>query len=88
MEKDEVKLTIDQVPPAVKATILKESGGAALDNIMKESEDGKTVYTAEFMVGKDKYEASIAADGTLIEKKMDQDKKEDGDDKEQEHEGK
>ena len=87
MEKDEVKLTIDQVPPAVKATILKESGGAAVDEIAKESEDGKTVYTAEFMVGKDKYEASIAADGTLLKKKLENDKKDD-DDKENEHEHK
>jgi hypothetical protein len=82
LDEQEIKLSVDQLPPAVKATLVEESRGAKLDEITKETEDGKTVYSADFMAGKNKYEATVAADGTLLKKELDNDEK---DEDEKEH---
>jgi hypothetical protein len=82
-EKDQ-ELTIDQLPAAVKATLLKAANGAALSDIEKETEDGKVVYTAE-IPGADKgtvIEFTVAENGDLIKQeaeKAGEDDKEDGD---------
>lgn len=75
-EKDKAKteLTIDQVPAAVKATVTKEAGkDGKIGDIEKKTKDGKTVYEAELTLGDKKYELTIAQDGKLISKKLDQD---------------
>ena len=46
---DEEPVTLDQVPAAVKATILKEAAGAKITEIERETKDGKTVYEAEYL---------------------------------------
>ena len=45
--KTEEKVTMDQVPAAVKATILKEAGDNKITEIEKETKNGKVVYEAE-----------------------------------------
>ncbi len=62
----EVKVTLDQVPAAVKATIEKEGQGAKVEEIEKETEDGKTVYSVEFLKGKEKSEIEVAEDGKVL----------------------
>ncbi len=47
--KSETHLTMDQLPAAVKATIEKESKGATVGEIEKETEGGKTFYEAEIV---------------------------------------
>ena len=73
-EKDEgpeVKVTMDQVPAAVKDTLQKESGGASITSVDKESDEGKTIYEADAMIGGKNYEIKVAEDGSLISKKLD-----------------
>jgi len=66
---DEVEVTLDQVPAAVKATILREAAGAKITEIEKETHDGKTVYEAEFLRGGKEVEIKIAPDGSLLGQK-------------------
>ena len=77
-EKDEVKVKIDQVPAAVKKTLDKESDGAKIDEVDKETDDGKTIYEADVKLNGHNYEIKVAADGTLISKKLDEEEGEKG----------
>ena len=63
---DEQEVTLDQVPPAVKATILKEAAGAKITEIERETEHGETVYEAEFSRNGREIEIKVAPDGTLL----------------------
>ena len=78
-KETEEKVTIDQVPAAVKATILKEAGDHKITEIEKETKDGKTIYEAEWIAGDKKVEIKVAEDGTLISKET-EDAAEDKDD--------
>ncbi len=71
-----VKLTLSQVPTAVQETLLKEAQGASIDALTQESEDGQTTYEADVVLGGKTYEIKVAADGTLLAKKLDQGEKE------------
>jgi hypothetical protein len=71
-EKDEVKVKIDQVPAAVKKTLDKESDNAKIDEVDKETDDGKTIYEADVKMNGHNYEIKVAEDGTLISKKLDE----------------
>lgn len=64
---DEEQVSIDQVPAAVKATILKEAKGGTVKKIERETEKGKTIYEAEINIDGREIEIEVAADGTLLE---------------------
>jgi hypothetical protein len=81
-EGNEVQITTDQLPPAVRDTMQRESGGAALTKVEKETKEGKTAYEADTTIGGKNYEIKVAEDGTLLKKKMEEDEKD------EEHEGK
>jgi uncharacterized membrane protein YkoI len=72
-DEDEEEVSIDQVPAAVKATILREAKGAAIKEIEKETKNGKTVYEAEFVVGGKEIEIKVSADGTLLKREVEDD---------------
>jgi len=78
-DEDEDEVSLDEVPAAVKATILKEADGAEVEEVEKEIEDGKVVYEAEFEVDGQEVEIEVAEDGTLLSREIDDDE-EDGDD--------
>lgn len=65
-QEHEEQVTLDQVPAAVKATILKESAGGKITEIERETKNGKTVYEAEFLLNGKEIEVKIAPDGTLL----------------------
>ena len=77
-DEDEDEVSLDEVPAAVKATILKEADGAEVEEVEKEIEDGKVVYEAEFEVDGQEVEIEVAEDGTLLSREIDDD--DDGDD--------
>jgi hypothetical protein len=77
-EKNEITVTIDQVPPAVKATLDQETAGGSVTDIDKEDHDGKMVYEADASIGGKPYEIKVAEDGTLLKKSVDDDKDEQG----------
>jgi hypothetical protein len=86
-EEDEKKVTIDQVPAAVKTTILAQANGAPITEIEEETKHGKTIYEAEFTANGVTTEVKVAADGTLLKTKVEKEDKEDGEDEKGEHEG-
>ena len=79
-EDGEVDVTLDQVPDAVKATILKEAAGNKIEEIERETRNGRTVYEAEWKVGGKEIEINVAPDGTLLKKETEDDDDEDDDD--------
>lgn len=72
-DKDEVKITIDQLPSPVKAMLDQESNGGKIGELEKETKEGKMVYEADVTIGDKPYEIKIAEDGTLLKKKLDKD---------------
>lgn len=62
------EVSIDQVPPAVRATIERELRGGKLEEIERETRNGRTVYEVEFeRDGKDR-EIHVAEDGTVLKR--------------------
>ncbi len=78
-DKQDVKIPMDQVPAAVKATLEKEAKGGKIGDIDKETEKGKVIYSADVTIDGKAFEVKVAEDGSLISKKADDDKKEDKD---------
>jgi uncharacterized protein YpmB len=64
-------MTIEQVPPAVRATIERETKGGAITDIEKDREGDKDIFEVEFTQDGKKYELDIALDGTLLERRLD-----------------
>ena len=72
-DEDEQEVSLNEVPEVVKATILKEADGAEIGEVVKETEDGQIVYEAEFVINGQEVEIEVAADGTLLEKEIEND---------------
>ncbi|HEX3357288.1 MAG TPA: hypothetical protein VHS31_09980 [Tepidisphaeraceae bacterium] len=80
-EENEVQVKFADLPPAVQATLNKASNNAAIATVDKETEDGKTTYEADVKLDGKNYEVKVAEDGSLISKKIDDDDKDEKDDK-------
>lgn len=65
-EKEAQKVTLAEVPAAVRATIDKEIPGAKIGKIEKEEHDGKTVYDVEAKFKGKAVEMDIALDGKVL----------------------
>src|SRR5438067_1014635 len=63
------KVTMDQLPAAVKATIQKEAQGKQIEMLSKEQEHGATVYEAEITANGKGTIIEVAEDGRVIERK-------------------
>jgi len=72
-DNDEKEISLDQVPAAVKATILKEAGGKRIKEIEVETRGGKKIYEAEWVVGGKEVEIKVASDGKLLSKETEDD---------------
>ena len=80
-KKTEKDVTIDQVPAAVKATILKEAGDNKIEEIEEVSRDGKVVYyEAEWKSGGKEIEIKVDPSGKLLSKEIEDDDDDDDDD--------
>lgn len=77
---DEERVTIDQVPAAVRATILKEAKGGTIKEIERETENGKTIYEAEIIIDGKEVEIEVAVDGTLLGREIEEADDDDDDD--------
>ena len=80
-EHNETSVTMDQVPPLVKDTIVREAEGGAIADIDKETKHDKLVYEADAKIGGVPYEIKVGEDGTLLSKKLDKEIDENGQDK-------
>jgi len=79
-DEDEEQVSINDVPEAVKATILKEAEGGTIKEIESGTENGKTVYDADVIINGQEVEIKVAADGTLLSKKVEDDDENDEED--------
>jgi hypothetical protein len=62
------KISMDQVPAPVKATIQKEAKGADVADVTKESKNGKMYYEAQIkQKGLDRY-VQVAPDGKVMKR--------------------
>jgi uncharacterized membrane protein YkoI len=73
-EEKEEKVTIDQVPAVVKTTIQAEGG--KVEDIARETKDGKTIYEADVIKDGKEIELRVAEDGKLVSRKIEGDAKE------------
>ena len=68
------KLSLADCPKAVQDAIKREAGDGTIDEIEKEVEDGKLVYSADITVGGKKYDLDVSEDGQVIKKELEDDK--------------
>ena len=81
MANEDILVSIDAVPALVRATILAEAQGNAIQEIEMETADGQTVYEAEVVIDGQETDILVAADGTLLGTEVDdEDDDEDEDD--------
>lgn len=77
---DEVELSLDQVPAVVRDALVREAGGAKIDTVERETEDGRVVYEAEVTVDGKTLEIEVDATGTLLGVAVDDENDEDDED--------
>jgi uncharacterized membrane protein YkoI len=70
-EGNEVKMTIDQVPPAVRAALQREAQGGTIKTVDKEEDHGKTVYETDVMINGKNWEIKVDGEGKVVGKKVD-----------------
>lgn len=79
----EETVALSEIPDAVKATILTEVLQEVKDlellELERETENGVTVYEAEFQYNGSRFELEISPDGELLEKETGEDEEEDDD---------
>jgi len=75
-DDDEQELTLEQLPSQVRATVESEARGGQIDEIeMETGKDGKVRFEVEIRKGGEKLEVVIAADGAVLERKVERRKR-------------
>jgi len=72
-EKNEVAVSLADLPAAARATLERESAGGKVTEVEKENKNGRTVYSADLMVGGVAWDITVAEDGTVISKEREKD---------------
>src|SRR4030042_267863 len=75
--ENEREVSIGEVPEAVRAPILAQAQGNAINEIEMEVKNGQTIYEAEVIIGGRTTDVKVAADGALLGTEVDD---EEGDD--------
>ena len=70
-ETDEVRVSLDEAPPEVKATLVREAQCAKLDHIDRERVNGTELFEADVVIDGKNFEIRVKPDGSLISKKLD-----------------
>ena len=65
-EENEVEVPFDQLPPAVRETFSRESGGAPVGKIEREDEKGKAVYEALITKAGKTWEIEVDEGGKVL----------------------
>jgi len=68
---DELDVTFDELPAAVKATATTEVGTGTITGIDRDVERGGVVYEIDYTRDGTRHEADIAEDGTLLRSGLD-----------------
>jgi hypothetical protein len=67
-EEDAVEVTLDQVPPATREALARESGGAPMGTVRREMENGRPVYEATFSKGGKSWEVEVDENGKVLDR--------------------
>jgi hypothetical protein len=67
--KQQQEVTIDQIPAPVKATVHRESAGGVVQQVQKETKQGKIKYDIDIAKGGQKIGLKVAEDGSILERK-------------------
>ena len=67
-QDQEVEVMLDDVPPAVRETLSRESGGAPVGKIVREQEGKKTVYEAMITKGAKTWAVEVDESGKVLER--------------------
>jgi len=81
-EAGEKEVTLEQVPAAVRETILKEAGKNPVKEVEQETRNGQTLYEAEWVADGQEVEVLVSADGKVLNRQVGDDD-DDGDDDEE-----
>jgi uncharacterized membrane protein YkoI len=65
-QASEQRVRMEDLPPAVQATVKAQSQGATLRGLSKEVEDGKTLYEAEMVVNGHGKDVEIDSSGAVV----------------------
>jgi hypothetical protein len=57
---------LDELPPAVKQTVERETKGGIVRDIERDQENGKNVYEVEYTKGDDRWELHVASTGKVL----------------------
>jgi len=68
----EVKVGVEQTPPAVQEVIRKELAGARLEDIARTRRDGATVYEVDVIKDAYKWEVVVAEDGRIVSRRREE----------------
>lgn len=71
-EANEVVLKFSDCPEAVRKTLTREARGAKIETVDLEAEDGTVLFEADVVIDGKNYEILVAANGTLVAKKLDE----------------
>lgn len=69
------KVTMDELPAAVKATVQRESHGKTIESMTKEQENGHTVYEIEVVSKGKGQEIEISEAGKVLKRSAAHDEK-------------
>ena len=80
MAAEDEEVSIDAVPPAVRATIVAQAQGNPIREVEIETKDGVMVYEAEVIIDGEETDILVAADGKLLGTEVDDEEDEDDED--------
>lgn len=67
-EYQETEVTLDQVPTAVRETMLNEAGENVITEVERVTRGDREIFEAEWIENEQEVEIRVAADGTLLSK--------------------
>jgi hypothetical protein len=70
--EQEKEVPIDQVPAAVKTTMLAQGGTGAIEEVDLVNENGQIIYETDLIIDGHEVEIQVAPDGTLLGKKAEE----------------
>jgi len=64
-------VTLSDLPPAARATLLKEVGNGRIVELLKKIKKGQVVYHADVRIGHKEGEIEVAPNGRLVRREVD-----------------
>ena len=69
-EENEVEVLIDDLPQAVRDALTRESGGAPVGTVTRETENGRTLYEAKITRDGKTWQVEVDESGKVLEREQ------------------